>query len=309
MTSAANTPIVVGLDGSESALTAARWAAGEAARCGAPLHLRVALCWPDGHHFADTPLPDQSERQLLANAQGWLDEAEKAAHQAGASVRTTTEVVPRGAVEMLVQASTSARMVVVGSRGLGGFEGLLLGSTAIGVTARASCPVVVVRGGQPRDVGPVVVGIDSSTGCDAALEFAFDAAASRSADLIALHTWHDELVPYAREPVLVDWSQIRRVEREDLEQRLAPLRARHPEVPVHLTITRDQAARGLVTHSEIAQLLVVGSRGRGPVTGLFLGSTSQTLVRHAACPVAVVPRSSSLATPAPEPVAAAATRS
>jgi nucleotide-binding universal stress UspA family protein len=306
MTSAANTPIVVGLDGSESALTATRWAAEEATLGGAPLHLCVALRWPDGHHSADTPVPDQSERQLLANAQGWLDEGENAAHRIGASVAVTTEIVPQGPVEMLVQASASARMVVVGSRGLGGFEGLLLGSTAIGVTARVSGPVIVVRGEQPRDTGPVVVGIDSSAASDAAVEFAFGAAASRSTDLIALHTWHDELVPYAREALLVDWSEVRRVEQEELEQRLAPLRARHPEVEVRLVFARDRAARGLVAQSEVAQLLVVGTRGRGPVTGWLLGSTSQTVIRHAACPVAVVPQPNSPLVPAPEPVAAAA---
>lgn len=310
MTSAAKTPIVVGLDGSDSAVTAALWAAAEATRGGAPLHLCVALRWPEGHHFADTPLPDQAERQLLANAKGWLDEAESAVRLAGVSVPITTEVMLQGAVEMLVQASTTARMVVVGSRGLGGFEGLLLGSTAIGVTAGAVGPVVVVRGEQTRTIGPVVVGIDSSTGSDAALEFALDAAVSRATDLVVLHTWHDAMVPYAREPLLVDWSQVRRGEQDGLRERLTALRARHPEVSVQLTVTRDQAARGLVAQSRTAQLLVVGSRGRGPVLGWFLGSTSQTLVRHAACPVAVVSGSGSPSAPAPQPaVAAASTRS
>jgi nucleotide-binding universal stress UspA family protein len=281
-------PIVVGIDGSKSALTATGWAATEATRRRAPLQLRHSLSWPDGHHAPDAPIPDQSERQLRARAQGWLDEAAALARAADSSLSITSEIHSRSPVEMLVDASTAASMVVLGSRGLGGFRGLLLGSTAIGVTARAQAPVVVVRGQQHPTDSPVVVGVDSSTASDAAVQFAFAEAALRGVDLVALHTWHEDLVPYAREALLIDWDQVQRGEHDDIEQRLTPLRARYPQVTAHLRINRNQAARSLVEQSEAAQLLVVGSRGRGGVAGLLLGSTSQTLVRHAQCPVAIV---------------------
>jgi nucleotide-binding universal stress UspA family protein len=288
MTAEPNAPIVVGVDGSRPALAATRWAAAEATRRQAPLQLWQAARWPDGHHVADMPLPDQSEREFLAAARRRLDEALAIARDTGDTIDVTTQIRAQSPIEMLVEASTSARLVVLGSRGLGGFKGLLLGSTAIGVTARADGPVVVVQEYQAPQTGPVVVGLDNSAADDATLEFAFDAAASRGTNLVAVHTWHEDAVPYARDAILIDWASIRRAARENAKERIASVHAKYPSVTANLKLTRNKAAIELVERSESAQLVVVGSRGRGEVAGFVLGSTSQTLIRHAGCPVAVV---------------------
>jgi nucleotide-binding universal stress UspA family protein len=288
MTAGPNAPIVVGVDGSQPALAATRWASEEATRRHAPLQLWHAARWPEGHHLADTPVPDQSEREFLTAAHRRLDEALAVARDSEDTIDATMEIRAQSPVDMLVEASASARLVVLGSRGLGGFKGLLLGSTAIGVTARAFGPVVVVREHQTSQTGPVVVGLDNSATDDAILVFGFDAAASRGTNLVAVHAWYEDAVPYAREPFLIDWALIRHTTREAAKERMAPLRTKYPQVTVDLKLPRSLTARELVERSESAQLVVVGSRGRGGVAGLLLGSTSQTLIRHAGCPVAVV---------------------
>jgi nucleotide-binding universal stress UspA family protein len=188
---------------------------------------------------------------------------------------------------MLVEASAAARMVVVGSRGLSGVM-TVVGSIALSVIAQASSPVVVVRGPLGTRGGSVVVGVDDSAAADAVISFAFDAAADDGVPLVAVRVWHEDLVPYAREALLIDWALVGKGIREEVERRLAPYRAKYPQVSVELVVSRSQAAGELIARSGTARLVVVGSRGRGGVAGALLGSTSQTVLRHAECPVAVV---------------------
>jgi nucleotide-binding universal stress UspA family protein len=196
------------------------------------------------------------------------------------------------AVPVLQAESTRAELVVLGDRGLGGFTGLLIGSVATGLSAHASCPVVVVRGPEPDGAvprqEPVVVGIDGSPLSEAAVAFAFEAAARRRVPLVAVHAWRDLLVDPTLAP-LVDWDAAEVDEREVLAERLAGWGGTYSDVAVRRLVVRDRPARALVDESRRAQLVVVGSRGRGGFTGLLLGSVSQALVHHAHCPVAVVP--------------------
>jgi nucleotide-binding universal stress UspA family protein len=189
------------------------------------------------------------------------------------------------APEQLVEESSTAALIVVGSHGLGGLRGVLIGSVALKVAAQALCPVIVVRGPVTPAGGPIVVGVDDSAESEQAVEFAMEAACVRKAPLVVVHAWHDEFLPTAG-PAPAG-AELR--ERYALENRMDSWRVQYPEVDVRVSAVRDRdAARAMLGHAAGAQLLVVGSRGRGPIAGGLLGSTGNTLLSTAPCPVAVV---------------------
>ncbi len=281
-------PIVVGVDGSESAMAAVRWAAHEARTRGTWLRLvhayEVPVGYPDG--FVD----HRRLRDALA-AQGatWLAEAAKAAEETVPGLRVATAARVAGPVPVLVEESTVATQVVLGTRGLGGFTGLLVGSTAVELSGRAHCPVVVVRG-EPERSGPVVVGVDGTPVGEAAIAHAFAAASAYGTELVAVHTWTDLLVEtaFAGGAAALDFSPLAETAAAELGERLAGWREKYPDVPVTRHVERDRPGAALRRHAAHARLVVVGTRGRGGFRGLLLGSTGQQLLRHAACPVAVV---------------------
>ena len=291
-------PVLVGIDGSRSAVDAARWAAREAQRRRTWLRLVEAFGWmpvqDDGSAVepAYQGVVDPSYRQvLLRAAQERLVAAAAAAAAVAPDVEARTEVLTGYPVPRLVAESRSAQLVVVGDRGLAAVTGVLVGSVAAGLAAHAACPTVVVRGAEPGGpipgAGPVVVGVDGSPVGEAALAFAFDAAAARRAPLVAVHTWRDTMIDTAV-AMLIDWAAVEAEEQRLLAGRLAGWSAKYPDVRVEQVVARDRPAHALRERSVGAQLLVVGSRGRGGLAGLLLGSVSQTLLHHAACPVAVV---------------------
>ncbi len=284
-------PVVVGVDGSECALTAVRWAAAEAMRRRLPLRLVAAHTWPVGGLVGDPGLgvdPRAVLRDAVLDRLGAAATAAAAVAPGLAMERVELEGDPAA---VLVAESATAALVVLGDRGLGGFTGLLLGAVAVALSARAACPVVVVRGSAtdpavPRPE-PVVVGVDGSPGSTAAVAFAVEAAVLRGVPLVAVHAWRDVLVDPAVAP-LVDRDAVESDEREVLAEQLAGIRTQHPDLVLRTLVIRDRPARALVDESRNAQLVVVGSRGRGGVQGLLLGSVSQQLLHHAHCPVAVV---------------------
>ena len=296
MTSSLTQPVVVGVDGSNSALGAVRWAADEAARRHLPLRLvsavDVSATTAFGGGFGP---PQQFFDQLEIDARRWLFAAEKAALAAHPDLAVTRCVRDKcEATRALVTESGQARLMVLGSRGLGGFAGLLAGSTAVELVARGRCPVVVVRGSGPEEpipvTGPVVVGVDGSPASEAATALAFEEASMRGADLVAVHTWveffSDNAYAYGSQ-LGMDWQAIEDTETRRLAERLAGWREKYPDVTVRRIVTRDRPVRCLLEHSANAQLLVVGSRGHGQVTGMLLGSTSRALIYHAPCPLLV----------------------
>ncbi|HEX9337923.1 MAG TPA: universal stress protein, partial [Pseudonocardiaceae bacterium] len=232
--------------------------------------------------------------------QGYFDELEKSGRQQVADVRAEiaelhpdlavhTEAIIADPVATLIAESRTAHLLVLGSRGLGGFTGILVGSTAIALVAQGRCPVAVIRGATPAD-GPVVVGVDGSPASEAAVALAFEEASLRGVDLVAVHTWieysSDNAYAYARQ-FAVDWNAIETRERETLAERLAGWQEKFPDVAVRRIVTRDRPVSALLEHGADAQLLVVGSRGHGGFTGMLLGSTSQALIYHATCPLLV----------------------
>ncbi|MCE3549848.1 universal stress protein [Pseudonocardia sp. RS11V-5] len=290
MNATARTAVVVGVDGSDRALAAVRWAAAEADERDTPVRL-VAAVAPRIYQPIGVPaLGAEYQLQALTRvAEQDLQAAAEVAQQTAPELVVTTEVRSGEAPVVLCDESPTAQLVVVGFRGRGGFAGLLLGSVAVAVAAQAAAPVVVVRGeGAPREAAaPIVVGVDDSPHGEAALGFAFDEAARKRVPLVAVRAWGDPV----HEPYLVsfvDWNAVETGERRLLDECLAVRTAEYPEVPVEQVLLRDTPAAALVARSRGAGLVVVGSRGRGRVRGPLLGSVSQAVLPHTEAPVAVV---------------------
>ncbi len=282
-------PVLVGVDGSQSSLDAVRWGAAEARRRGAALRLVTTFAYGPDQVVAMPAMGDPVRDELVAGARRRLADAADLAALAAPGLEISQDVLNGYPIGVLVDVARQAQLLVLGSRGLGGLTGLLLGSVAVGTAAQAPCPVVVVRGASGAEVAarPVVVGVDGTPNSEAAVAFAYEAAAARNVPLVALHTWID--VDFTPGPApLIDWQPVADQEEVVLAERLAGWGEKYPDVQVRRVIGRDGAARSLVGLSEDAQLVVVGSRGRGTFTGLVLGSVSHSVLHRSHCPVAVV---------------------
>ncbi|MDV6014259.1 universal stress protein [Haloechinothrix sp. LS1_15] len=285
-------PIVVGVDGSEQSLVATRWAAREARAREVPLLLVHAMGVPN-MYMGVVPPSAEAVTALREDARTIL---EQAAQVATATAEVTVETALRSdtVAAALRAVSHRARMVVVGASGYGRFlAGVAMGATPVQVASHAACPVVVIRGqfaDQLPETAPIVVGIDGSELSDEALGHAYEIAAHRAAPLIAVHAWSDQdtEILFSASRAHFDWELPSETEQRVLAERLAGWADKYPDVVVERVVVRDKPRHKLLELSSGAQLVVVGSRGRGGFAGLLLGSTSQALMHHAACPVMVV---------------------
>lgn len=278
--------IVVGVDGSEDALRAVRWAVPEARRRRATLRLITAFPWSDDRTVGWPGLSQAAYGdRLRAVAEHGLSAAVAAVAELDPDLPFEQDLLVGFPEGVLVEQSRGAELLVVGERGRGRVGAALAGSVAVGVAIHSACSVVVVRGGsQPADQqSPVVVGIDGTKLSEAATAFAFEAAAARRAPLVAVHTWVGSVIAD-----LVDWRSAADDADEALAERLAGWGAKYPDVAVKRVVARGHAARALLDQSARAQLVVVGSRGHGEIAGLVLDSVSNALVHAADCPVAIV---------------------
>lgn len=289
--------IIVGIDGSTSALAAARWAAREAALRHLPLRLVHVASAPDIRHPTTAASQEAYLAALGRHGRHWLREATMAVRSVAPDVDVSDHVRPGGAAEELIAESATARMVVLGSRGLGGFEGLRVGSVALALAEHGQCPLVVVRGSLAADPapakGPVLVGVDGSPASEAAVRFAFDTATTWGTSLVALHTWTDVSFDgaWTTVPLAVDRNLVAERERQLLDERMAGWQEKYPDVPVRRIVAHNRPVRALLEQAETddAQLVVVGSRGLGsPFTAMGMGSTSAALLHYGQCPLAVV---------------------
>jgi nucleotide-binding universal stress UspA family protein len=250
-----------------------------------------AFLWPlTGMYLG--PSPEGPAGGGLSNAaDALLADAAEQARAAHPGLEVTSDLVVAAPAPVLVGLSREAALVVVGCRGLGSFAGMLLGSVGTQVSAHARCPVVVVRGetADAADRGQVVVGVDGSACAQVALGFAFEEAALRGSGLTVLHAWTPPAMPGRDRRVRdTEASAIESVGERLLAVALAEWEGKYPGVTVRRQVVHTTPAKALVATSAGAELVVVGSRGRGGFAGLRLGSTSQTVLHHAACPVAVV---------------------
>ncbi|MFD8496033.1 universal stress protein [Amycolatopsis sp. NPDC059657] len=284
--------IVVGIDGSEGARKAARWAALAAARHHTSVTLIHALGYPELYGGQVVPPPEGLKDDLRQRGWKLLREARTAAGSVpGVEVRT--ELRTDSAAPVLVDASEKAELVVVGESGHNRATAVLGYSVTTAVAAHAHCPVVSVRGDgwdrpSAKDL-PVVVGVDGSPLSELAVATAFREADALGAELVAIHAWGtDNTVRVFGEAAYeFEWAPLAEGERRLLSERLAGWCEKYPDVTVRQVVAQDSPAHELAQWSRKAQLVVVGSRGRGGFTGLLLGSTSQSLIHHAACPVLI----------------------
>jgi len=269
-------PVLVGTDGSSSAIAAVRWAAAEAGRRGVALHVIHVWVWPLMKVRLGPAPGAPAGAGLQAQADMTLAEAAAAARDTSPGLAVTESLLVGDVAARLVAASREAQLLVVGNRGLGGFAGLLLGSVSASVMAQAACPTVVVRG-RPQTDGPVVVGVDEGGAARVAVDAAFAAAHRVRAGVLAVHAYRN---PGAHSGAV---SAARAL----LERELAVVREKNPSVPVTTRLSTHSPARELVDASEGAQLVVVGERGSGGFASLVVGTTSIALCHHAHCPVLV----------------------
>ncbi|QGN49285.1 universal stress protein [Micromonospora sp. WMMC415] len=271
-----NRPVVVGVDGSPSSLVAAEHAARAALLRSCPLHLVHGYLHPLGYgiplnpYELGVPAPNEEAGKMLEQTA-----ADLAGRWPGLEV--AVRQVAGGPGATLVEESRRAELVVVGSRGHGGFAGLLLGSVGTQVAAHAHCPVLVVRPAEePITVdGPVLVGVDGSEAAELAVGYAAEEAARRGAELVVAHVDRPDEEGPAQTGDLVETAA-------------AAARGSHPGLTVTVRLLlADKPEPALIEASSGAALVVVGTRGRGGFAGMLLGSVSQSLVQHAHCPVLV----------------------
>lgn len=295
-------PVVAGVDGSAESLTAAEWAAREAVRRDRPLRLLHAWNW---HPRQGGDEPASAAQRHLARR--YLRQAEERIRATCPDALLSDEQVAGPATEVLVKAAEQAELLVLGSRGLSGFTGFLVGSVSLAVVARATRPVVLVRAGDEaedehvpaHDGSPsirtgyrdVVLGIDVTEPCDEVIEFAFEAARMRKARLRAVHAWR---APGSLSLGPGDIGLVSEPDRAEewLSFLFAVLRVwrdKYRDVQVLETVVEDKPSTALVRAATGASLLVVGHRTTDRLVGPRTGPVTHAAIHHGGCPVAVVP--------------------
>ena len=284
--------VVVGYDGSDASRDAVQWAAAEAVARDAELLILAAMTVPmSASPMSFGVMSPNAIDDMIARVGKHVDDeaASLMASQPGLVARG--KAVMGGASAALVDASEDADLVVVGSRGMGGFKGLLVGSVGVQVAEHSHCPAVVVRARPAVDAARVVVGIDGSELSLAAAEFAMETASRRGWSVLAVHSWDFPAYDALASPVgpsEMELDNLLEGERVAASESLAGLRDRFPDVDLMVEVTKGPAQRVLLEAAAGAALLVVGTRGRGELSGALLGSVSQAVLHRAELPVAVV---------------------
>ncbi|KXI15816.1 universal stress family protein [Corynebacterium sp. CMW7794] len=287
--------VVVAVDGSEASKNAVRWAANTAMKRGIPLRIASSYTVPQFLYAEGMVPPKELFDDLQAETLEKIEAARAVAHEVAPDIKIGHTIAEGSPIDMLLEMSHDVTMVVMGSRGMGGLSGMVMGSVSASVVSHASCPVVVVREDnqvtESTKYGPVVVGVDGSEVSQKATHYAFAEAAARGAELIAVHTWMDMQVQASLaglSAAQAEWAEVEKEQGVLLTERLAEFQAEYPDVPVKKVIARDRPVRALADAAAGAQLLVVGSHGRGGFKGMLLGSTSRALLQNAPCPMMVV---------------------
>ncbi|MFB7873791.1 universal stress protein [Nocardia sp. NPDC056064] len=270
--------VVVGVDESEQSRVALRWAAEYAHRHRAPLRIVYAIDVPvDFGPGVVAPLFD-TERLRAHGESVVAAAATQAAEHTDVTISTVAQEGPPVAV--LREQSRSALLLVVGSRGLGALRRTLLGSVSTSLARHAECPLAVIPETDPGTRGAVVVGVDGSQCSAEAVAIAFDEAARRDARLVAVHAW-SEFFRYDARPTMQTQAEAL------LAESLAGYAEKYPDVAVERVVVEKRPAAAVLGAAEDAQLIVVGSHGRGGFVGMTLGSVAHAVLHGADCPLIV----------------------
>lgn len=277
--------IVVGTDGSPHATRATQWAVEEARLHRADVEIVLVWSFVDQYHAdrGDRFDPDYGDDTAGAALAAWVDEA--IGDEPGVSI--TLRVACDVPVRALLDAGDGADLLVLGARGKGGFEGLLLGSVSERVAQLAARPVAIIRDPAPVRGGRVVVGIDGSARSLGAMRWAATEARVRDADLHVVHAWRPPMTTASPVVAVVpDITALEQAGRAVLDAARADPALAGVRVETHLA--PGSAAHALLERADGAGLLVAGTRGLGRVSGTLLGSVSRQLLHHARCPVVIV---------------------
>ena len=286
-------PVVAATDGSEESLRAVEWAAREAVLRGAPLRIVSAASLPPSVGFQVRPDRDVVAHLIRTERDRALGAAAARAAEMAPGLLVDTDPLAGRPAHAVTESGSGASMLVLGSRGIGAFASMVLGSVSRYVAARASCPVVVVRDGTAAVHRQVGIGIGDLDNCADSLTFAFEEAALRKASLVAIHAWHLPQFGISRagtaSPVRgADAAEAEAAKR--LEGLLDNWREKYPGVPVTRDVVRGHPGRALAGLSARADLVVIGRHAahhgmQGP------GSVRHAVLSHALGPLAVIPSS------------------
>lgn len=283
--------VVVGYDGSASSRVAVDWAAAEADLRGRGLTIVHALLPTVTAGSLGAGIGPGPDMLGTLEGQARAQITELAAELSPLDVLTVVTV--GGPSGVLLEASETADVVVVGSRGHGGFASLILGSVAAQVAAHALCPVVTIRNLPEAGAKDIVVGIDASLGAKSAIAFAFDEASRHGWTVVAVHAWDVpsyDLLIIPDGPVPVPLADVADEEIRLSAEVLAGLRDEYPDVDVQEHLVHGPPVQSLLTASPNPAMIVVGTRGHGPAIGALIGSVSNGVLHKSTVPVAVIPR-------------------
>jgi nucleotide-binding universal stress UspA family protein len=274
-------PVLAGVDGSPESVRAVEWAAREAALRGTSLRIVAVVSMPP--RMTPNPATDDTVAGHIEQATaGALTAAASQAAAAAPGLDVNTQLLEHTApATALVDASRNALMLVVGSRGAGGFSALVLGSVSRFAATHADCPVVVVREEISAAHREVVVGVHDPGQATAALGFAFEAAALRKARLVATHARSRSPFGGHEDPP--------EEEQRTLDALLASWREKYPDVPASAEIMHAHPGRVLAGASARADLVVLGRHAPGSGHGPGVGSVTHSVLSHAHGPVVSVP--------------------
>ncbi|NYH78358.1 nucleotide-binding universal stress UspA family protein [Actinopolyspora biskrensis] len=295
-----NGKVVVGFDGLDNSRETVRWAAFEAVSRNQELLVVRAIPAPL-EQLTRIRLPTESVEfePLRTECENEVNTMVSECGEELPELRVDTVMKLGHPAKIIGEVADRADLLVLGPPEQSQPWRMLLGSTSAELVRTARPPVVVVRGerereriaADPRRFTRVVVGVDGSRGSERAIGFAYEFASRHQAELVALLSWN-EVRKYTTSPTArrkLDWEQVRETCERVLSESVVEWKEQYPDVSLHSeVVTTEGAADALFSASEQADLLVVGSQGRGPIRSSLLGSVSHAVAHYARCPVAVV---------------------
>lgn len=286
--------VVVGIDGSDAAVNAARWAGRLAGRFGGSLHLVHAIRGVE-ETLLEITAPVQADAGAYPRklGQAVLDRAAEAVRDDIPGMRISQTLSHQTPEAALTQLSRHARLVVLACADVSPGGALLVGSTALSVAGHSACPVVAWRGNaQAPTAQPIVVGVDENERSHAALATACELAELFGVEVKAVHAMSTRRAAGEIDnAILIDWEALKHDTWQRISALVAPISEHWPGVEITCHVEIGQASRVILSHAAGAQFVVIGSRGRGRVASALLGSTGLALLHHSPVPVVTCPAS------------------